>query len=49
LESFAGRAIDATKELRGGDGSGFPSLVAPLSDRESGMSVGMAAEDNLVL
>jgi hypothetical protein len=34
--------------MRGEDGGGFPSLAAPLSDRELGMSVGMAAEDNLV-
>jgi hypothetical protein len=48
LESFAGGAIDATKKLHGGDGGDFPSLAAPLSDREWGMSVGMAAEDDLV-
>jgi hypothetical protein len=48
LESFAGGAIDTTKKLRGRDGGGFPSLAASLSDREWGMWVGMAAEDDLV-
>jgi hypothetical protein len=32
--SFAGGAIDAMKRLPGGDGGGFPSLDAPLSDRD---------------
>jgi hypothetical protein len=42
------REVGAVKWWRSGDGGGFPSLVAPLSDRDWECRWGMAAEVNLV-
>jgi hypothetical protein len=47
--TFGGvREVGAVKWWRSGDGGGFPSLDAPLSDRDREYRWGVAAEVNLV-
>ena len=42
------RGVGAVKWWRSGDGGGFPSLAAPLSDRDGEYRWGVAAQVNLV-